>query len=195
MSLLASHSLGGQDHHDALCHGQPPGHLQIALDVLREHPEIPEHLLRLHDDIIREDAHVGENEPFCRGVGKVPLVPLDHVLHGRGDESPDHPGKSGDVLAGDGVLLVGHGGTSYLLLHVKALGDLKDLASLEVPDLGGELLQGGRDVAQDEDVFRVPVPLHDLGRCLLDGQPELFHNVFLDAEGVLSHGCHGPGGS
>ena len=50
------------------------------------------------------------------------------------------PGEAADLLAGDGVALVGHGAGAFLP-DGKELFGLADLGALEVTDLGGDLIE------------------------------------------------------
>ena len=73
-----------------------------------------------------------------------------------------------------------HGRAPFLPL-AKLLLDLEDIGSLQVADLGGDLLHRCRQNRERRHVLGVPVALHDLRRHGRNTQAELAQHVLLDA--------------
>ena len=71
-------------------------------------------------------------------------------------------GEAGDLLAGDGVALVGHGAGALLFFGEELFG-FADLGALEVADLGGDLVERAGEDGEGGDVGGVAVALDDLG--------------------------------
>ncbi len=94
-------------------------------------------------------------------MGDVALVPEGDVLEGGLGVGADDACEAGDLLAGDGVALVRHGGGAFLLLTEELLG-LADLGALEMTNLSGDLVERGAEDGERGDVGGVAVALDDL---------------------------------
>ena len=114
------------------------------------------------EEVVGEGGGVGEDDALGGGVGDVALVPEGYVFEGGLGVGADDAGEAGDLLGGDGVALVGHGGGALLLLGEELLG-LADLGALEVADFGGDFVERGAEDGEGGDVGGVAVALHDLG--------------------------------
>ena len=88
-------------------------------------------------------------------------MPEGDVFEGGLGVGADDAGEAGDLLAGDGIALVRHGGGALLLFGEELFG-FADLGALEVADLGGDLVERGGEDGEGGDVGGVAVALEDL---------------------------------
>ncbi len=114
------------------------------------------------EQVVGEDGGVGEDDALGGGVGDVALMPEGDVFEGDLGVAAHDAGEAADVLAGDGVALVGHGAGALLAGGEELLG-LADLGALQVADLEGDLVEGGGEDGEGGDVGGVAVALQDLG--------------------------------
>ncbi|GBC78241.1 hypothetical protein HRbin08_01728 [bacterium HR08] len=111
--------------------------------------------------IIGEDAALGEDQAFDRGMRDVAFVPERDVLQ-RGLKIRAHDaGQAADLLRRDGVSLMRHGRGSLLPGGEELLG-LAHLGALQVPDLQGDLLHARGDQRQRREEFGVAIARDDL---------------------------------
>src|SRR5579883_3513902 len=94
-------------------------------------------------------------------MGDVALVPQGHVLEGGLRIGADHTGETGDLLAGDGVAFVGHGGGA-LLYGGKRLGGFADFGALKMADLDGDFVEAGSNASEHGEVVGVEIAREDL---------------------------------
>ena len=73
----------------------------------------------------------------------------------------DDAGEAADLLAGDGIALVRHGGRSLLLLAEELFG-LADFGALQVADFGGDLVERRSDHGERGEIVRVAIALDHL---------------------------------
>ena len=117
-------------------------------------------------------------------------MPEGDVLQGGGRVAAEEAGQAGDALALLRVTFVGHGGGAGLPLSEGLFG-LQNLGALEVADLGGELLQAGRDEGKRRHEVSVAVAVDDLGGDGLHQEAEAAADVGLHVRGNGGVGAHG----
>src|SRR5947208_12396057 len=125
-----------------------------------------------------------DENPLRRTVRQIALVPQRHRVEGRGNEAPHDTHERAHVLRGDRILLLRHRRTPDLALSLERLRHLPDFGPLEIPHLGAELLEGRGEVREDANELRMSIPADDLGRGLLESDPELRHHGSLNVEGL-----------
>src|SRR5271170_7897809 len=91
----------------------------------------------------------------------IALMPEGDVFKGGLRVAAEDAGETADLLAGDGVLLVGHG-RGALLLFAEVLLGLADFGALQVANFDGELVECAGDEGECRDIRRVAVALDDL---------------------------------
>src|ERR671913_25183 len=103
-----------------------------------------ENVSHLVEHEIEDDACVGQDHPFRRAVANVALVP-ECIILSRGSRVPtQEPSQSADSLRCVRISLMWHGGRT-LVPGVEWLFNFTDFRPLQMPDLGGELLQRSAD--------------------------------------------------
>jgi len=94
-------------------------------------------------------------------VRNVALVPKSDVLESSLRVRPHHARQSGDLFAGDGIAFVRHGRRTLLLFAEEFLG-LADFRALQVPNLGGDLVERGSECSQGSKILGVAVAAESL---------------------------------
>ncbi len=122
-------------------------------------------------------------------MADIPLVPEGNVLHGCQAIRPDQPRQSGEILRGDGIAFVRHGGGSLLSFGEKFFG-FKDLGPLEVPQLHREFFHGRGDDGQSGEKFGMVVPLDDLRGDGSRLEPQPLADRLLDRGWNVRKGSH-----
>ena len=113
------------------------------------------------EQIIGEGGGVGDDDAFGGRVRNIAFVPEGDVFESSLSIGAHDACESGDLLAGDGIALVGHGGRSLLLFAEKFFG-LTNFGALEVADFGGNFVERRGDGGERRQVKRVAIALNDL---------------------------------
>ena len=139
VGVFAAHAGGGEIEQELAGEDEAAGGFEVAQHARGVDEELGDELLGLGEEIVGEDGGVGEDDALGGGVGDVALVPEGDVLEGDLGVGADDAGEAADLLAGDGVALVRHGGGAFLFFGEELL-DLADLGALEVTNLGGNFV-------------------------------------------------------
>jgi len=154
--LLPVHPFPGKCDHHGLGHIHPVEEVEVLPDVLLPDDQPFQHPGKKTDAVVGKDGRLGKDHPLAGGVREVALVPEGVVLEGRLDCRPDHPRQPADLLAPDGIPLVGHRARPDLLLPERLL-NLGDLAPLQGPERYPDLVKGRCHIGKEHEVFGVPV--------------------------------------
>src|SRR5687767_10658620 len=94
-------------------------------------------------------------------MGYVALMPKGNILESRLDVPADDSSQAADLLTGDRIPLVGHGGTAFLAARKILLG-LADFSALQVADFEGDLFAERCDQRECRNESGVAVALDHL---------------------------------
>ena len=192
VGVFAGDAGGGEIEQELAAEDEAAGGFEVAQHAIGVDEEARDELVGFGEEIVGEDGGVGEDDSLGGGVGDVSLVPEGDVLEGGLGVGADDTGEAADLLAGDGVALVRHGGGAFLLLGEELFG-LADLGALEVADLGGDLVERGAEDGERGDVGGVAVALDDLRGDGDGGEAEFFADGFLMFGLEMAEGADGAG--
>ena len=192
VGLLAADPAFDQRQQNALAVHQPAAALEVAPHGRLVHHQPVDHGGKPRQREIEGDGRVRREHPLDGGMADVALVPECDVLERRRHGRAHDAGEAGEVLAQDGVLLVGHGRRALLAL-AEGLRRLPHLASLQVPDLDREALDRAGDDAEHGEVHRVTIARDDLGRDRLRREPHLRRDMRLHLRRHAREGSDGTG--
>ena len=161
VGVFAGHAGFGEVEQELAGEDQAAGGFEVLQHAGGVDEQLGDEVLGLGEQVVGEDGGVGEDDALGGGVGDVALVPEGDVLEGDLGVGADDAGEAGDLLAGDGVALVRHGGGALLLFGEELFG-LADLGALEVADFGGDLVERAAEDGEGGDVGGVAVALDDL---------------------------------
>ena len=178
VGVFAAHAGGGEVEQELAGEDEAAGGFEVAQHALGVDEELGDEVFGFGEEVVGEDGGVGEDDPLGGGVGDVALVPEGDVLEGGLGVGADDACEAGDLLAGDGVALVRHGGGAFLFFGEELL-DLADLGALEMANLGGDLVERRAEDGERRDVGRVAVALNDLRGDGDGGEAEFFADGFL----------------
>ena len=139
VGVFAGHACGGEVEEELAGEDEAAGGLEVFDHAGGVDEELVDEAGGLGEEVVGEDGGVGEDDALGGGVGDVALVPEGDVFEGGLGVGSDDAGEAGDLLGGDGVALVRHGGGALLLFGEELFG-FADLRTLEVADLGGDLV-------------------------------------------------------
>jgi hypothetical protein len=88
-------------------------------------------------------------------------MPESHVLEGGDKIRPHETGEAANLLTGDGIAFVGHGGTAALLA-AKRLFRFSDFGALKMANLKRDFLKRRSDEREGAEIMRVAVALNHL---------------------------------
>src|SRR5277367_363785 len=103
----------------------------------------------------------------------VAFVPEGDVFVGGEHVRTHNASEAADLLAGDGIAFVGHGGAATLLSAERFFG-FANFGALEVANFEGDFFERGGDESERAEILRVAIALDDLGSDRSDGEAELF---------------------
>ena len=161
VGFVARHSLFDQILKKLAGENQPLGGVEVAQHAFGEHAQLADDGGHFVEHVVDENGGVGENNALDGGVGDVALVPEGNVFEGRHHVAANKTGESADLLAGDGIALVGHGGAATLLTAEIFL-DLADFGALEMADFQGDFFECGGDEGKGAEIMRMAVAGDDL---------------------------------
>ena len=128
---------------------------------------------------VQRNGRIRREHALDRRMADVTLVPERDVLQRRHHGRSYDAGEAGQILAQDGVLLVGHGGRALLPL-AEGLCRLPHLASLQVPNLHRQPLDRAGDDAEHGEIHGVAIARDNLGRDRLRRETHRFRDMRLD---------------
>ena len=149
-----------------------PDQVYAALDAVQQAAQADEH-------VVGQDGGVGHDAALHGRMADVALVPQGNVVKGDLSVGLHDARQSADLLHGDGVALVRHGGAALLALAERLLG-LERIGLLQVADLGRDALAGGRCSGKHAGKVGVVIAADDLrGQRIVD-QAQVLADVLLD---------------
>ena len=113
------------------------------------------------EHMVKRDETIGLGDTLGGRVRNVALVPQGNVVEGDLSVGLHDARQAADLLHGDGVALVRHGGAALLALAEGLLG-LERVGLLQVADLGRDALAGGRRGGKHAGKVGVVIAADDL---------------------------------
>ena len=152
--------LGGEDEAAGLIEvGHHAGRVQ--LQAVDNADEALEH-------VVECDEAIGLGDTLGRGVRNVTLVPQGDVIEGDLGVGLHDARQTADLLHGDGIALVRHGGAALLALTERLLG-LERISLLQIADLGRDALAGGCGGGENAGKVGMVIAADDLrGQRIVD---------------------------
>lgn len=144
------------------------------------------------EHMVKRDKAIGLGDTLGGRVRNVALVPQGNVVKGDLSVGLHDARQAADLLHGDGVALVRHGGAALLPLAERLLG-LERIGLLQIADLGRDALAGGRCSGKHAGKVGVVIAADDLrGQRIVD-QAQMFADVLLDERIDGAVGADGTG--
>ena len=109
----------------------------------------------------------------------VTLVPQGDVVEGNLRVGLHDARQAADLLHGDGVALVRHGGAALLTLTERFLG-LECIGLLQIANLGSDALTGGRGGGENAGEVGVMIAANNLRGQRVVNQAQVLADIFLD---------------
>ena len=163
--------LGGEDEAAGLIEvGHHAGRVQ--LQAVDNADEALEH-------VVEGDEAVGLGDTLGRGVRNVTLVPQGDVIEGNLGVGLHDARQTADLLHGDRVALVRHGGAALLTLAERLLG-LERIGLLQIANLGSDALAGGRGGGENAGEIGVMVAADNLRGQRVVNQTQVLADILLD---------------
>ena len=119
------------------------GGFEIAEHAIGEDAHLADELGHFGEHVVHEDGGIGENDALDAAVRDVAFVPKGDVFVGSEHVAADEAGEAADLFSGDGIALVGHGGTAALLATEMFLG-FADFGALEMANFEGDFFEARR---------------------------------------------------
>lgn len=176
--------LGGEDETASLVE---VGHhaSRIQLQAVNNANETLEH-------VVECDKAIGLGDALGRGVRNVALMPQGDIVESDLGIGLHDARQATDLLHGDRVALVRHGGAALLTLAERLLG-LERIGLLQIANLGSDALAGGRRGGEDAGEVGMMVAGDDLrGQRVVD-QTQALADVLLDERLDGAVGADGTG--
>ncbi len=129
--------------------------------------------------MVKRDEAICLGDALGRGVRNVALMPQGDIVEGNLGIGLHDARQATDLLHGDRVALVRHGGAALLTLAERLLG-LERIGLLQIADLGSDALAGGRCSGKDAGEVGMMVAADDLrGQRIVD-QAQVLTDILLD---------------
>lgn len=161
VGVVAGHALLDEILEELAGEDEALGELEIAEHALGEDAHLGEERGHFGKHVVHEDGGVGKDDALDATVGDVALVPEGDVFVGGDHVGADKASEAANLLAGDGIALVGHGGAAALLVAEVLLG-FADLGALEVANFEGDFFEERGDERKGAEIVGVAVALNDL---------------------------------
>lgn len=159
--------------------------VRVQLQAVDNADEALEHM-------VKRDKAIGLGDTLGGRVRNVALVPQGNVVKGDLSVGLHDARQAADLLHGDGVALVRHGGAALLPLAERFLG-LERIGLLQIADLGRDALAGGRCSGKHAGKVGVVIAADDLrGQRIMD-QAQVLADVLLDERIDGAVGADGTG--
>lgn len=129
--------------------------------------------------MVERDETIGLGDALGRGVRNVTLVPQGDVVEGNLRVGLHDARQAADLLHGDGVALVRHGGAALLTLAERLLG-LEGIGLLQIANLGSDALAGGRRGGKNTGEIGVMVAANNLRGQRVVNQAQVLADILLD---------------
>ena len=129
--------------------------------------------------MVEGDEAVGLGDTLGRGVRNVTLVPQGDVIEGNLGVGLHDARQTADLLHGDRVALVRHGGAALLTLAERLLG-LERIGLLQIANLGSDALAGGRGGGENAGEIGVMVAADNLRGQRVVNQTQVLADILLD---------------
>ena len=159
--------------------------VRIELQAVNHANEALEH-------VVERDEAIGLGHALSGGVRDVALVPKGDVVKGNLCVCFHHARKAADLLHGDGVALVRHGGAALLTLAERLLG-LERIGLLQIANLGSDALAGGCGGGKNTGEIRMVVTGDNLRGQRIVNQTQVLADVLLDKRVDGAVGSHRAG--
>ena len=129
--------------------------------------------------MVKRDETISLGDTLGRGVRNIALVPQGDVVEGDLGVGLHDARQTADLLHGDRVTLVRHGGAALLTLAERLLG-LERIGLLQIANLGSDALAGGRRGGKDAGEVGVMVAANDLRGQRVVNQTQVLADILLD---------------
>lgn len=162
VGVFAEHARGGNVEQNLTGEDETAGGFEVAFHAFGVDAHAVDEPGGFRQKIVGKDTGIGKDHTLDGGVGDVAFVPEGDVLEGSLCVGADDAGETTDLLADDGVALVGHGGTALLLTFGEGLFGFADFCSLQVSYFEGDFLTESSDEGEGGDEGGVAVAGDDL---------------------------------
>src|ERR1700730_15537052 len=155
------------------------GGFEVAEHALRKDAHLADDSGHFREHISPQDGAVRKNGALDRAMRYVAFMPESNVVVGRHHVAAHNTRQSTNLLAGDRVALVGHGGAAALFAAEMLLG-FANFGALEMANFQRNFFKESGDERKCAHVVGVAIALNHLGSDWRDGKAEALANLFLD---------------
>lgn len=192
VSVFAEHAGFCEVEQELAGEDEAAGEVQVLQHALGVDHELVDEVGGLAEQVVGEGGGVRQDDALGRGVRNITLVPEGNIFKCYLRVCAHHTSKAADVLAGDGVALVGHG-AGALLLFAEELFRFADFGALQMADFRADLVERRRDDGERADVRGVAVALKylcaDFGGLEAEALADFFFQLRCD--GAVAADCAG----